>query len=563
MLLKIKKSSLFALAVIFILITTNVCIEAEQEKPPFIPKWVLYPWMWRDEADSRQILNDIRNARLYEIPFGVVVIDSPWETGFNTLEFNPNLFGYPGENPVTSGHQPYYGETFIKQLHQEGLRVVLWITGMINLQSRISNQEQAKLEKELWDEAARKNYFYTDANGNPIVFNWWMGKGSPVDLTDPESLEWWNQKCDRLLRMGIDGWKVDGTDYFIPIDLYSKGRRISNAEYSATLYSVFYRNTQKFGPNKANLTRAIDGKRRYCPLSFAQATWAGDQFPTWNKRGFKLALDNFMDSIRAGYPVVGSDIGGYFFTPPPKDLYYRWVQFGALTPLMETQRMPWEYDRETAAFFKRYAELHCSLIPYMYSYIYQAHLDGTQVMKPVSGDYQYLLGEFLLVAPCYTRGTLRKVEFPEGQWLDYWNPEIVYQGGTSQELNYPIDVIPLFKKKGAIIPKQSIKGRNSFITFYPEDEDGKITIFHLYDEDGLRQVIEMKKIKKSIRIKISNFSGKSQIYIQSTKIYTEFLINGRSIHQDQDGGWIYSEKDKGYLINISSDKRNNIEIIAK
>jgi alpha-glucosidase (family GH31 glycosyl hydrolase) len=49
--------------------------------------------------------------------------------------------------------------------------------------------------------------------------------------------------------------------------------------------------------------------------------------------------------------------------------------------------------------------------------------------------------------------TTKSVKFPAGSnWIDYWNEDMVYAGGTTVQYNAPLDRYPLFIRAGAIIP---------------------------------------------------------------------------------------------------------------
>ena len=125
--------------------------------------------------------------------------------------------------------------------------------------------------------------------------------------------------------------------------------------------------------------------------------------------------------------------------------------------------------RETIALFKKYAILHSSLLPYFATYAEQAHRTGVPIMRhtvleypgdprSATAEYQYLLGEDLLVAPVIEPGaTARKLYLPRGEWLNYWTGER-YTGAVDVTVPAPIDQIPLLVRSGAIIP------------FKPEDE---------------------------------------------------------------------------------------------
>jgi hypothetical protein len=78
--------------------------------------------------------------------------------------------------------------------------------------------------------------------------------------------------------------------------------------------------------------------------------------------------------------------------------------------------------------------------------------------RSATAEYQYLLGESLLVAPVIEPGaTTRKLYLPRGEWLNYWTGDR-YTGGADVTVSAQIDQIPLLVRSGSVIP------------FKPEDE---------------------------------------------------------------------------------------------
>ena len=111
----------------------------------------------------------------------------------------------------------------------------------------------------------------------------------------------------------------------------------------------------------------------FAPISVNTAGWVGDQENTW--AGLNNALNNIFISANMGYAALGSDIGGYANDSiPDKTLFLRWAQFGALVPIMENGgssdycHQPWLFDSETVNIYRKFADLHHELVPYLYSY---------------------------------------------------------------------------------------------------------------------------------------------------------------------------------------------------
>ena len=57
--------------------------------------------------------------------------------------------------------------------------------------------------------------------------------------------------------------------------------------------------------------------------------------------------------------------------------------------------------------------------------------------------------------------TSRKVNLPAGKWLDYNDKSTAYSGGGMIKVAAPKDIIPLFVKEGAIIPRGDVLKANN------------------------------------------------------------------------------------------------------
>ena len=79
------------------------------------------------------------------------------------------------------------------------------------------------------------------------------------------------------------------------------------------------------------------------------------------------------------------------------------------------------------------------------------------------------------------------IYLPEGEWVDYFNGK-VYQGGRIiNEFDAPYWKLPVFVKRGAIIPMvnpnnnvSQIDNTNRIVELYPYGESD----YSLYDDDG-------------------------------------------------------------------------------
>jgi len=126
-------------------------------------------------------------------------------------------------------------------------------------------------------------------------------------------------------------------------------------------------------------------------------------------------------------------------------------------------------------------------------------------------DSQYLLGEWILVAPLFDETDCRTIYLPRGLWLDYWTGAM-YRGPQYLKYNAPLEILPLFIRAGAIIPQGP---EMQFVQEKPFDPitllvfPYKETAFLLYLDD---EIVEIVCSSTSKQVKLS-IGGSSKSYI--------------------------------------------------
>ena len=350
---------------------------------PVLPEWGYGFWKSRDFHEHRDdVIDDLDGCARHGIPLDAIVLDSPWETQYNTWEFNPHQF------PDAPG--------MIALLRASGVRTVVWTTPWVNLDStdgQIPPQpESERLHREPapnYAPAAAAGHFIQGADGDPFVAQWWMGRGSPVDFTSPAAEEWWRESAKSVLRLGVAGIKADdGEGYYLPDDVrFADGRTGAQAAWAS---GGMYRRCMQRALDEVHPGEGMLFGR--CGWSGQQATgmtWAADQASDW--WSLRVLVVSTLAAAASGISNWSHDVGGYLghrlVDRCPPELLVRWAQFGAFTPLMHAHgqkpQEPWTYDARVLDIYRGYVILHERLVPYVRAAARTAAATGLPIIRPL------------------------------------------------------------------------------------------------------------------------------------------------------------------------------------
>lgn len=443
-------------------------------RPRVLPPWAFGLWKSRDvHPNQDSVLADIERLRQYDIPASVLVLDSPWETGYNDFEINTSQFADTA--------------AMFDRIRSLGFNLALWLTPFINKRN-VSDMKGITEVSKNFEEAAERGFLVSDSAGHVLTTEWWKGEGALVDFTNPDAVAWWFDQLDKTRAYGARAFKCDdGEGNFVPDAVFHDGtpaRKMRN-RYAALYDSVMQAYVdQRLDGDGALITRSgYTGTQRY---SF---DWAGDNRSNFSfEDGLPTAILAGENAALSGIALWGSDIAGYFGRPDP-ELFVRWTQFGAFSPLMQvhmtSNQGPWDFGPEALRIFRKFAKLRIQLFPYLYDAVHEASQTGMPVIRPMvlafqddpdvaAARYQYMFGPDILVAPMYRPGTYRSVYLPEGEWVEWWSGTR-YDGKQTIEVYAPLDRMPLFVRSGAVLPLLP-DDVDTLVPGTPDTEAGVVTM---------------------------------------------------------------------------------------
>jgi Alpha-glucosidases, family 31 of glycosyl hydrolases len=328
----------------------------------------------------------------------------------------------------------------------------------------------------------------------PISSGWPAG-AQTYDAYNPAARDlYWKMLDEGIRRHGVDGWWMDASEpemgFVGTQEMWPKFDQHDIPTHAGPFRAVRNAFPLAHTENVAQKQKAADPSRRPFILTrsaFAgqqrsgAQVWSGDVTSTW--KSFRAQIPAALNFSACGIPLWNSDIGGFFADKEfPggiaqdgfRELYVRWAQFAAFTPMMRSHgtfspREIWHFGEPGTKHYDAIAKairLRYALLPYIYSTAYAVHAKGDSFMRGLFMEDpsdarlrdiadEFMFGRSLLAAPITQPGaTAREVILPKGKWrrfaADPAASKKVFENKTTAAA--PLDEIPVFVKAGAIVP---------------------------------------------------------------------------------------------------------------
>jgi len=504
---------------------------------------------------ARRVEELLEGYAKHDIPVRTILLDSPWSLRYNDFKVDEERYPDP--------------EAWFNKLQDQGYRVVLWMTPMVNSFSKGCAIEDSGP----WYHKAL-NLGYLAGSGQQT--KWWKGRGGFIDYTHPKALSWWRGLQQEVFDYGIDGWKLDGSATLfssklgpVPVPYKKTYQGITTTrKYMDHYYRQEYLHGLEQNPEFVTLSRSIDRNfhpEGFAPIDVSPVNWVGDQEHHWKGstasgeeekkdialkgiQGFESAIESILKSAALGYSVIGSDVAGFSGSEIPPRLYIRWAQFSSLCGLFlnggHGERALWERSEQELEIIRQYSWLHTELLPYMYSSVVEAHRGGKVLQRPVKGKYHYMFGGDLLVAPIFKDELNNSVTLPKGKWRYWFDDQELLEGPLTFERDFPLEEYPLYIREGAIIP-MSIE--RSYTRIGDEQSKGYLTIRIFPDASSQFQVFFPDSVT-STTIRVEETRESISIFLEEEPIahilQVQLSSNPQSVMLDNN--LLYSPRDYHY-----------------
>ena len=379
------------------------------------------------DQNQKGILEYARSIVDNGMEAGILMIDEGWSEDYGVFDFYPGRFDAPKQ--------------MVKELHELGFTVMLWITPHISPDSNAFRYLR------------NTDWLIRDKSGEFAIRKWWNGFSCVLDLSNPEACNWLKEKLDYVMEeYGVDGFKFDAGDPCM-YD-YADQTYIRQIPQDHTIdYSRF---ASQYPFNELRAVWNMGAAPLVCRLH--------DKLHSWDNDGLNCVIPNTVVQGLLGYyygcpDMIGGGNYGSFIEDGfrlDEELYIRWLQASILCPMVQFSIAPWrvlsEKNYQIVKDLLRFRERYT---PYILQMAHHAAKGYEPIVRPLAYEFpdcgyetestMYLLGDKYLVVPMLEKEkTERTVTLPRGLWKE--SDGSILQGGQPVTLHFPLEKVYVFER---------------------------------------------------------------------------------------------------------------------
>ena len=452
---------------------------------PLPPRFAFGVWWSRYWAYSDQELDQlVKGFQENDTPLNVLVIDMDWHINGAQLKAN----GEVDQSGQTLGWSGYTWNkllfpdptAFLQHIHKEGLKVTLNLHPASGIQP--------------WDAAY-------PAMARAMGIDPATKKYVPFDPTDKKwATNYFDLVLHPLEKQGIDFWWLDWQQ-----QLDTKLPGVNNTWW---LNYLHFTDQQREGKRPLLFHRWGGlGNHRY------QIGFSGDVISAWPSLAFQPWFT--ATAANVGYAYWSHDIGGHMPGAVDPELFTRWVQFGAFSPILrthttknpESERRIWAYAEPYSSILRSTYQLRMAMQPYLYTEARRTYDTGVAFLHPLYYDWpnedaaytsknEYIFGSQILAAPVTspvdpkTGLATQTIWLPPGEWIE-WPTGKHFTGPITVDRSFSIDQISVYLHAGAIVPMQPAMPYTGqkpvdplIVNIWPL-KPGESSHYSLYEDNGV------------------------------------------------------------------------------
>jgi len=424
---------------------------------PFVPAtWVFGPRRIAERTQMALGTEEYKLLRQKKVP---------------TTSLDSNVHFLPARSEV--GQEAELAQ-YVKDVHALGYKVLAYNNPYVSTSMALAKDDLAY--------GTAHGLFALTPEGKPGETFFISGASqtlATIDLTKPEGVAWFQELLRRTMALGFDGWMHDFGEYVRRPWTFGDGRNGEAVHNEFPVLSAKAAHDLMVKEKREDdflfyVRSGYTGTTQYVP-----GVWSGDPEGTFDEtQGLVANLRGGLNLGMSGVSTWGSDISGFKCItdfPNDKEVYIRWAQVGAMSPMMMDEtacsnpvsgaRQKWHLwdDQETIDIYGALSRLHTRLSPYFDVLARQAHATGVPIMRHPflyhpreaeawAEESSFYLGPSLYTSPVVYRGrTTKDTWLPPGKWIDF-DDFTVYEGGKHSVIPAPLAKLPLLVKDGGIVP---------------------------------------------------------------------------------------------------------------